>query len=499
MEDNAYLDIQAAWRRTIGHWWFLLAAFPSVVGEVVRFLVSVLLLFVAGDAYTGANLFLPELSLYQLPPSGWPLGPWFWARVPEVVSTYLLGWLLVGLLPARQRHRPHHAVTMLWTACVFVGMNLATLALTAFVFRYDRTTLTAGSWVLLVVHTFNLPVYCLGGLVMTLAEEHAGWPTMAGIIILRFLVLLAQTAGRSVQTAVPAWLVPRADIPPLLADLLVPIVTTGILTTSAVVAAAVATVEQNLWKAARNTCSLLATHPAPAATAACLLLLTDQTVGSVLANTLAWLTAHRIPVPAAGGRFSLPDVQFFVTCVLVATVSETVQRRSGTSRASVPVTAGPSVRRRLTVGFLVVALVTAFLLLQGTAVTHVTTLHGSSANWTARYTVAVRQRPGAAELVWRTALNASPTGDAASFPGQVHFELKDAVGFIEAGTLVRQGGRWMMTTGPGWSAGGLPVHPEDAILVLTWDGSSERVPLHPQESEPTLPTSHHSAARLPVC
>jgi len=91
MADNAYLDIQAAWRRTIGHWWFLLAAFPSVVGEVVRFLVSVLLLVVAGDAYTGTSLFLPELSLSQLPPSGWPPGPWFWARVPEILSTYLLG------------------------------------------------------------------------------------------------------------------------------------------------------------------------------------------------------------------------------------------------------------------------------------------------------------------------------------------------------------------------------------------------------------------------
>ena len=481
MAGNAYLDIQTAWRHTICHWWFLLAAIPSVVAEVVRFLVSVLLLVVAGDAYTAANLFLPELSLYQLPPSGWPPGPWFWARVPEVLSTYLLGWLLVGLLPAQQRRRPRHAVAMLWTACVFVGMNLAPLALTAFVFRYDRTTLTAGSWVLLVVHTFNLPVYCLGGLVMTLAEEHARWPTMAGVIVLRFLVLLAQTAGRSVQTAVPAWLVPSADIPPLLAGLLVPIVTTGILTTSAVVAAAAVTVEQNLWKAARNTCSLLATHLAPAATAACLLLLTDQTVGSVLANTLAWLTAHRIPAPAAGGRFSLLDVQFFVTCVLVATVSETVQRRSGTSRASVPVTAGPSVRRRLTVGFLVVALVTAFLLLQGTAVTHVTTLHGSSANWTARYTVAVRQRPGATEVVWRTALNASPTGEAVSFPAQVHFELKDAVGFMEVGTLVRQGGRWMTVTGPGWSAGSFTVHLDDATLVIAWDGSSETLLLRPQE------------------
>jgi len=482
MAGNVYVDIQAAWRRTIGHWWFLLAAFPSVVGEAVRFLMSVLLLFVAGDAYTGTSLFLPELSLSQLPPSGWPPGPWFWARVPEILSTYLLGWLLVGLLPARQRHRPHHAVAMLWTACVFVGVNLATLALTAFVFRYDRTTLTAGSWVLLVVHTFNLPVYCLGGLVMTLAEKHAGWPTMAGIVILRFLVLVVQTAGRSVQAAVPAWLVPGADIPPLLAGLLVPLVTTGILTTSAVVAAAAVTVEQNLWKAARKTCSLLATHPAPAATAACLLLLTDQTVGSVLANTLAWLTAHRIPAPPAGGRFSLLDVQFFVTCVLIAIVSETAHRRSGTSRASVPVAAGASVRRRVAAaGFLVVALLTIILLLQGTAVTRVTTLHGSSANWTARYTVAVRQRPGAAELVWRTALNTSPTGDAASFPTQVHFELKDAVGFIEAGTLVRQGGRWMTVTGPGWSAGGFPVHLDDATLVIAWDGSSETLPLRPQE------------------
>ena len=245
--------------------------------------------------------------------------------------------------------------------------------------------------------------------------------------------------------------------------------------------AAAVTVEQNLWKAAWNSCSLLATHPAPAATAACLLLLTDQTVGSVLANTLAWLTAHRIPAPAAGGRFSLLDVQFFVTCVLVATVSETVQRRSGTSRASVPVTAGASVRRRLTAGFLVVALVTAFLLLQATAVTHVTTLHGSSANWTARYTVAVRQRPGAAEVVWRTALNASPTREAVSFPTQVHFELKDAVGFIEAGTLARQGGRWMTVTGPGWSAGGFTVHLDDATLVIAWDGSSEILLLRPQE------------------
>jgi len=185
-----------------------------------------------------------------------------------------------------------------------VGVNLATLALTAFVFRYDRTTLTAGSWVLLVVHTVQpARLTRLGGLVMTLAEKHAGWPTMAGIVILRFLVLVVQTAGRSVQAAVPAWLVPGADIPPLLAGLLVPLVTTGILTTSAVVAAAALTVEQNLCKAARNACLLLATYRAPAATGACLLFLTDQTVASVLANTLEWLTAHRIPAPAAGGDF----------------------------------------------------------------------------------------------------------------------------------------------------------------------------------------------------
>ena len=481
MAGNAYLDIQTAWRHTICHWWFLLAAIPSVVAEVVRFLVSVLLLYVAGDAYTAANLFLPELSFYQLPTSGCSPGPWFWGRVPEILSTYLLGWLLVGLLPARQRHRPRHAVAMLWTACVFVGMNLAALALTAFVFRYDRNTLTAGSWVLLVAHTFNLPVYCLGGLVMTLAEEHAGWLTMAGIIILRFLVLLAQTAGNNMQAAVPAWLVPGVDIPPLLAGLLVPLVTTGIFTTSAVVAAAALTVEQNLCKAARNACLLLATYRAPAATGACLLFLTDQTVASVLANTLEWLTAHRIPAPAAGGRFSLLDVQFLVSCVLIAIVSETLHRRSGTSREPAPVAAGASVRRRLAAGLLAVALVMTFLLLQGTAVTHVTTLHGSSANWTARYTVAVRQRPGAAELVWRTALNAFPTGGAASFPAQVHFELKDAKGFIEAGTLVRQGGRWRTATGPGWSVGGLPVHVDDALLVIAWDSSSEVLPLRPQQ------------------
>ena len=485
MTGRVQLDIQVAWRHTVHHWWFLLAALPRLVAQVVRFLVSVLLLFVAGDAYTGGNLFLPELSVHQLPTPGWFPGPWFWARVPEILSTYVLGWLLVGLLPARQKHRPHHAVVMLWTACVFVGVNIATLALTAFVFRYDPNSIAPGSWVLLTVRTFNLPVYCLGGLVMTLAEEHAGWLTMAGIIILRFLVLLAQTAGASMQAAIPAWPVPGADIPPLLAGLLVPLVTTGILTTSAGTVAAALTDQQNLWKAVRNTCSLLATHPASAATAACLLLLTDQTVAAILLSSLEWLTAHHIPAPATGGRFSLLDVQFFIACVLIAIVSETFHRTSGTSRPSAPVrppvVAGASVRRRLAAaGLLAAALVTTFLLLQGTAVTQVATLEGSSANWTARYTVAVRQRPGAAELVWRTALKASPTGDVESFPARVRFELKGAKGFIEAGTLVRQSGRWMTTTGPGWSAGGFPAHTEEAVLVMTWDGSSETLPLHPQ-------------------
>ncbi|HPS69794.1 MAG TPA: hypothetical protein PLO19_03495, partial [Candidatus Cryosericum sp.] len=229
----------------------------------------------------------------------------------------------------------------------------------------------------------------------------------------------------------------------------------------------------------------LATHPASAATAACLLLLTDQTVAAILLSSLEWLTAHHIPAPATGGRFSLLDVQFFIACVLIAIVSETFHRTSGTSRPSAPVrppvVAGASVRRRLAAaGLLAAALVTTFLLLQGTAVTQVTRLAGSSANWTARYTVAVRQRPGAAELVWRTALKASPTGDVESFPARVRFELKGAKGFIEAGTLVRQGGRWMTTTGPGWSAGGFPAHTEEAVLVMTWDGSSETLPLHPQ-------------------
>jgi len=132
-------------------------------------------------------------------------------------------------------------------------------------------------------------------------------------------------------------------------------------------------------------------------------------------------------------EISLLDVQFLVSCVLIAIVSETLHRRSGTSREPAPVAAGASVRRRLAAGLLAVALVMTFLLLQGTAVTHVTTLHGSSANWTARYTVAVRQRPGAAEVVWRTALNASPTREAVSFPTQVHFELKGRRGVHRSG------------------------------------------------------------------
>jgi hypothetical protein len=77
MTGGVQLDIQAAWRHTVHHWWFLLAALPRLVAQVVRFLVSVLLLFVAGDAYTGGNLFLPELSVHQLPTPGWFPGPGF--------------------------------------------------------------------------------------------------------------------------------------------------------------------------------------------------------------------------------------------------------------------------------------------------------------------------------------------------------------------------------------------------------------------------------------
>jgi uncharacterized membrane protein len=65
-------------------------------------------------------------------------------------------------------------MTMLWTACAFVHVNLPALALAVFVFRYDWTSLTAGSWVILVVHTFILPVYCMPGLVMMFADGHAG-------------------------------------------------------------------------------------------------------------------------------------------------------------------------------------------------------------------------------------------------------------------------------------------------------------------------------------
>jgi hypothetical protein len=100
---------------------------------------------------------------------------------------------------------------------------------------------------------------------------------MPGIIVLRFLVPLAQTAGR-------------------------------------------------------NACSLVATYRRLAAAGACVLLLTDQTVGSVLASTLEWLTVHGIPAPAAGGTSSLLDVQFFSSCMVTAIVSETLSHTPGLSR-----------------------------------------------------------------------------------------------------------------------------------------------------------------------
>jgi hypothetical protein len=506
-------SVRAIWHSTIRQWWFVLAGFSRIVAEGARFVVSIVLMYTLGDGYAGMALFTPELTWMHLLSPGVAPSLWFDARVPEVVTAYVLGWLLVGLLPAWHERRPRHALVMLGTAGVFVAVNLTALALAVFVFKYDRTTITSTNWVLLVFSAFTLPAYCIVGVVVELAGTHATWRTAVRAVFVGLILFLVDVVCQRSSGQVLARLFSNMDFTPLWAGLLEPILTIGILTVSALLVYAAIADGENLWMAFRKGLGFLLHHLWLAFAVSTILLISNPSVIYVIQKILWWLGRSYPSGFDGNSKFSLTDVHTFLVFVALAVVSQyyaDVKRRKEseqtTSAESVPARGKGllAVKGQLAMAtpLLVLALVTVSLApapssprtndsLFGAATTTRITLAGSSAHWNAKYLVLVRTLLKSGETRSSANLEVAWTGPSSETITQVRYKLSDQ-GELKPGTLsAESGGLGAESGGLGAESGRWVLHNEgivvgrysgpgatqELLLTITWKGQTETMSL----------------------
>jgi hypothetical protein len=499
-------SVRAVWHGTIWQWWFVLAGFSRVVSEGARFIVSTVLMYTLGDAYSGLALFTPELTFIHLGTAGGDPLRWFNARALEVVTAYILGWLLVGLLPARHERRPRHALLMLEMACVFVAANLTALALSIFVFKYDWHTITSTNWVLVVFQSFTLSAYCIVGVVVAMAGARATWRTAGRALTVGLALFFINLACERSSGWVLAHLFSNMDFAPMWAGLLPLVLMIGVFTVAALFVQAAIADGENLWMAFRKGLAFLLHHLWLAFAVGTVLLISNPSVIYVIEKILWWLGRSYPSGFDGNSKFSLMDVHTFLVLVALAVASQyyaDVKRQrvaeQASSAESVPARGKGLLAVKwqlaMTAPLLVLALVTVSLapapssprmndsLFAATTTTTIT-LAGSSAHWDAKYVVLVRTLLKNGETRSSANLDVSWTGLSSETITQVRYklsdqgELKPGTLSAESGGLGAESGRWVLHnegvivgrySGPGAT--------QELLLTITWKGQTETMSL----------------------
>jgi len=497
--------VRAVWHGTIWQWWFVLAGFSRVVSEGARFITSIVLMYTLGEAYSSVALFTPELTIYHLLRPGADPLQWFNARALEVVTAYVLGWLLVGLMPARHERRPRHALLMLETACVFVVVNLTALALAIFVFKYDMRTISSTNWVLLVFQSFTLPAYCVVGVVVAMAGARATWRTAGRALAVGLSLFSINLACERSSGWALARLFSNMDFTPLWAGLLPLVLVIGVVTVAALFVYAAIADGENLWVALRKGLLFMAHHLWAALTLALVLYFSNPSVIHVIEKIVSWLGVGYASGFDANSRFSSMDVHTFLVLVALAVASQYYADAKWQSAAeqatlarSVPARGKGllAVKWQLAIAtpLLVLALVTVSLAPSSphspfsTATTKTMTYAGSSAHWDAKYVVLVRTLLQNGEATWRANLDVSWTGPPSETITKVRYSLSDQRGPQESGDLLPDSSRWVQHGG-GWSIDGYsgPATSYDLVLAITWDGQAETMPLRTTQDQTVPP------------
>lgn len=282
-------SVRAIWHSTIRQWWFVLAGFRGAVSEGLKFLVSIVLTFTAGDAWSHAPslpLFTPQVTLFDLLRPGDNPVQRFIIGSFGVISAYVLGWLLVGLMPARQRQRPAHARLMASMALVFVTVNLTALALAIFVFKYDWHTIGANNWVLLVFGSFTLSTYCVIGVITAMAGARATWRT-GGRALAVSLLLVFVNLGLPQSWNIMVHIHTMESIP-LWVRLIPLLFTTCVIEPVALFVYAAVAAGENLWTAIRKGVSFLGRHAWVALLIGAVLFISDPAVFGIDGMIMWW-------------------------------------------------------------------------------------------------------------------------------------------------------------------------------------------------------------------
>jgi hypothetical protein len=242
--------------------------------------------------------------------------------VLEVVSAYVLGWLLVGLLPARHERRPRHALLMLEMACVFVAANLTALALSIFVFKYDWHTITSTNWVLLVFQSFTLSAYCVVGVVVAMTGARATWRTAGRALAVGLSLFFINLAFERSSGWVLAHLFSNMDFAPLWAGLLPLVLMIGVFTVAALFVYAAVADGENLWMAFHKGLAFLVRHAWVALVTGTVLLISNPSVIYVIDRILWWFGRSYASPFDSNSKFSLMDVHTFLVLMALAVASQ---------------------------------------------------------------------------------------------------------------------------------------------------------------------------------